>query len=184
MKIVALVGSLRKDSCNMQLVKTIKERYSTLFDLEIAEIGILPYYNEDNEIAPPREVEQFKKLIAKADAVLISSPEYNWSISGVLKNALEWLSRMEKPIAGKPVIPMGVTQGGLGTVRAQLHLRQILLSIQAITLPPAGNEILIGFAGKKFKDGKLTHEVTLEFLDEVMERFVGFVKELSDKEER
>ena len=66
MKIVALVGSLRKDSCNMQLVKTIKERYSTLFDLEIAEIGILPYYNEDNEIAPPREVEQFKKLICKS----------------------------------------------------------------------------------------------------------------------
>jgi chromate reductase, NAD(P)H dehydrogenase (quinone) len=90
---------------------------------------------------------------------------------------------MEKPIEGKPVIPMGVTQGGLGTVRAQLHLRQVLLSIQAITLPPAGNEILIGFANKKFENGHLKHEVTLEFLDEVMERFVSFVRELSDKEE-
>jgi chromate reductase len=183
MKIVALVGSLRKDSFNMQLVKTIKERYGTLFDLDIADIGTLPYYNEDTEVAPPREVEQFKKAIAKADAVLISTPEYNWSTPGVLKNALEWLARMEKPIAGKPVIPMGVTQGGLGTVRAQLHLRQVLLSIQAITLPPAGNEILIGFANKKFENGHLKHEVTLVFLDEVMERFVSFVRELSDKEE-
>ena len=139
-----------KDSFNMQLVKTIKERYSTLFELDIADIGILPYYNEDTEVAPPREV-TFKKSIAKADAVLISTPEYNWSTPGVLKNALEWLARMEKPIAGKPVIPMGVTQGGLGTVRAQLHLSQVLLSIQAVTLPPAGNEILIGFADKNLK---------------------------------
>lgn len=183
MKIVALVGSLRKESFNMQLVKTIKERYSTLFDLDIADIGILPYFNEDIEVAPPREVEEFKRSIANADAVLMCTPEYNWSTPGVLKNALDWLSRMEKPIAGKPVIPMGVTQGGLGTVRAQLHLRQVLLSIQAITLPPAGNEILIGFANKKFENGELKHEVTLEFLDEVMERFVGFVRELSDKEE-
>ena len=65
-------------------------------------------------------------MIAEADAVLISTPEFNWSCPGVLKNALEWLSRVDKPIAGKPVLPMGVSQGVLGTVRAQLHLRQVL----------------------------------------------------------
>jgi len=176
MKIVALVGSLRKDSSNMQLVKTIKERYSTLFDLEIADIGILPYYNEDNEIAPPREVEQFKRLIEKADAVLISSPEYNWSISGVLKNALEWLSRVDKVIVGKPVLPMGVSQGALGTVRAQLHLRQVLGSIQANTMPPAGNEILITLAHQKINDERLIDEDTLGFIDQVMVRFIQWVK--------
>lgn len=177
MKIVALVGSLRKDSFNRQLVETLEKRYTTLFDIEIADIGILPFYNEDDELAPPKEVEQFKKLIAKADAVLISTPEFNWSISGVLKNALEWLSRMEKPIAGKPVLPMGASQGGLGTVRAQIHLRQILSSVQAVTMPPAGTEIYVGGAGQKFENGELTHEVTLQFLDEVIDRFIAFVKE-------
>ena len=181
MKIVALVGSLRKDSFNKQLVKTIEKRYSHLFDVEVADIEILPFYNEDNEKAPSTEVENFKAMISEADAVLISTPEFNWSLSGVLKNALEWLSRVDKPIVGKPVILMGVSQGGLGTVRAQLHLRQIISSIQAATMSPAGNEILIGGAGQKFKDGELIHEVTLQFLDEVIERFVAFVKEQEDK---
>jgi len=177
MKVVAIVGSLRKDSFNMQVVKTIEKRYSHLFEVEIAEIGNLPYFNEDDEKTPPEVVQNFKKMIAEADAVLISTPEFNWSISGVLKNALEWLSRVDKVIAGKPVLPMGVSQGALGTVRAQLHLRQVLGSIQATTLPPAGNEIFIGSAGQKFQDGRLTDEATLMFLDQVVDKFVTFVKE-------
>lgn len=181
MKVVALVGSLRKDSFNKQLVKTIEKRYSHLFDMEVADIKSLPFYNEDDEKTPSAEVMAFKVMISEADAVLICTPEFNWSLSGVLKNALEWLSRVDKPIAGKPVIPMGVSRGGLGTVRAQLHLRQIISSIQAATMPPSGNEIIIGGAGQKFEDGELIHEVTLQFLDEVIERFVEFVKEQEDK---
>lgn len=176
MKVVALIGSLRKDSYNEQLIKTIEQRYYTLFDLEIARIGELPFYNEDEEMFPPKEVEQFKKQIKNADAIFISTPEYNWSISGVLKNALDWLSRVDKPIAKKPVLLMGVSQGGLGTIRAQLHARQILTGVDALMMPVAGNEILIGGAGKKFENGALTHEVTLQFIDEVMERFIDFVK--------
>jgi chromate reductase len=175
MKVVAIVGSLRKGSFNMQLVKTIEKRYSHLFEVEIADIGSLPFYNEDEEKAPPEEVQNYKKMIAEADAILISTPEFNWSISGVLKSALEWLSRVDRPIAGKPVLPMGVSQGVLGTVRAQLHLRQVLGSIQANTMPPAGNEIFIGSAGQKFQDGVLTDEATLKFLDQVVEEFVTFV---------
>lgn len=183
MKVVALVGSLRKDSLNRQLVKTIEQRYSDLFEIEIANIGILPYYNEDDEHTPSKEVQQYKAQIAEADAVIICTPEFNWSIPGVLKNALDWLSRVDRPLVGKPVLPMGVSQGGLGTVRAQLHLRQVLASmgIQANVLPPAGNEILIGGGGQKFKSGELTHEVTLQFLDEVMKRFVDFVKEENEQ---
>lgn len=179
MKIVALVGSLRKDSFNLQLVKTIEKRYSNLFEVEVAEIGILPHYNEDDEKSPSVEVTQFKKMIADADAVLISTPEYNWSIPGVLKNALDWVSRVDRPMTGKPVIPMGVSQGALGTVRAQLHLRQVLASIgvQAKTMPPGGNEIFIGLAGQKFQDGELTDRATLDFLDKVIDRFVSFVNE-------
>lgn len=181
MKIVAIVGSLRKESLNMQLVKTIEKRYNHLFEVEIAEIGNLPYFNEDDEKTPPEVVQNFKKMITEADAVLISTPEFNWSISGVLKNALEWLSRVDKVIAGKLVLPMGVSQGALGTVRAQLHLRQVLGSIQATTLPPAGNEIFIGSAGQKFQDGGLTDEATLKFLDQVVDKFVTFVKEQDSK---
>ncbi len=180
MKIVAMVGSLRKDSYNRQLVKTLEKRYQHLFEVDIVDIGVLPYYNEDEEMNPPIEVDSFKKKIAESDGVLISTPEFNWSIPGVLKNALEWLSRVDKPIAGKPVISMGTSQGGLGTVRAQLHLRQVLASVQAVTLPPAGNEIFIGPASKRFQDGELTHEVTLQFLDEVIERFVELVKVKND----
>ncbi len=181
MKIVAIVGSLRKDSFNLQLVKTIEKRYSHLFEVEIADIGSLPFFNEDEEKAPSEVVKNYKKMIAEADAVLISTPEFNWSISGVLKNALEWLSRVDKPIAGKPVLPMGVSQGALGTVRAQLHLRQVLGSIQANTMPPAGNEIFIGSARQKFQDSELTDEATLKFLDQVVDRFVAFVKEQEAK---
>ncbi len=181
MKVVAIVGSLRKESLNMQLVKTIEKRYSHLFEVEIAEIGDLPFFNEDNEKTPPEVVQNYKKMITEADAVLISTPEFNWSISGVLKNALEWLSRVDKVIAGKPILPMGVSQGALGTVRAQLHLRQVLGSIQATTMPPAGNEIFIGSAGQKFQDGELTDEATLEFLDKVVDKFVTFVNEQEAK---
>lgn len=181
MKVVALIGSLREDSYNQQLIHTIEQRYHTLFSLETAPIGQLPFYNEDHEMFPPREVEQFKKLIENADAIFISTPEYNWSLSGVLKNALEWLSRVDKPIAKKPVLLMGVSQGGLGTVRAQLHVRQILTSVEAVTMPAAGNEILIGGASQKFENGELTHEVTLQFIDEVMERFMEFVKTEEDQ---
>ncbi|KAA0955902.1 NAD(P)H-dependent oxidoreductase [Sporosarcina sp. ANT_H38] len=177
MKIVAIVGSLRKDSLNMQLVKTIEKRYGHLFEVEIADIGNLPFYNEDEENSPSEIVQNYKKMIAEADAVIISTPEFNWSMSGVLKNALEWLSRVDKPIVGKPVLPMGVSQGVLGTVRAQMHLRQVLQSIQATTLPPAGNEIFIGSAGQKFLDGGLRDEGTLKFLDQVVDKFITFVKE-------
>lgn len=179
MKIIALVGSLRKDSYNMQLVKTIEKRYSHLFELEIADIGSLPHYNQDDEKNPSEVVKQFKQQIAEADAVIISTPEFNWSVPGVLQNALDWTSRVDRPLVGKPVLPMGASQGVLGTVRAQLHLRQVLMSmgVNAKIMPPAGNEIFIGAAGQKFADGALTDEATLQFLDQVMDKFVAFAKE-------
>ncbi|MCG7334786.1 NAD(P)H-dependent oxidoreductase [Sporosarcina sp. ACRSM] len=182
MKVVALVGSLRKDSFNKHLVETIGKRYSHLFEVEIADLGILPHYNEDDEHNPAEEVKKFKKQIADADAVMISTPEFNWSIPGALKNALDWTSRVERPLVGKPVLPMGVSQGALGTVRAQLHLRQVLTSnVGAKLMPPAGNEIFIGAAGQKFTDGTLTDETTLQFLDQVIEKFVAFAKEQETK---
>lgn len=179
MKIVAIVGSLRKGSYNKQLAATIKERYGKTFELEILDIGLLPHFDQDIETNPPETVIDFKRKVKEADGVIIITPEYNWSIPGVLKNALDWLSRVDKVLIGKPVMTAGAATGLMGTLRAQLHLRQILTALQVKLLPPVGNEILINQASAKFDEetGKLIDETTLSFLDVVMERYVDFIKE-------
>ncbi|MFB5196690.1 NADPH-dependent FMN reductase [Neobacillus sp. KR4-4] len=182
MKIVAIVGSLRKESYNMHLAKTIQVRYENKMEIEIADIRSLPYFDQDEENNPPQSVKEFKEAIASADGVLIITPEFNWSIPGVLKNALDWASRVDKVFIGKPVMALGVTMGQLGTVRAQMHLREILAApgIQAKILPPGGNEILIGLASQKFDDqtGQLVDEGTLSFLDSKVDTFIDFVKSI------
>lgn len=178
MKFVALVGSLRKDSYNMQLANTIQERFNGKFELEIADLRSIPYFDQDEENSPPAVVGNFKKTIKDADGVLIISPEYNWSVPGVLKNALDWLSRVDKVLIGKPVMVAGAATGQLGTIRGQLHLREILASsgIQAKLLPPAGNEILITGAANKFASGRLVDEATLQHVDAIVEKFIDFAK--------
>jgi chromate reductase, NAD(P)H dehydrogenase (quinone) len=176
--IVIIVGSLRKESYNMQLAKTMQERYKEKFNIEITDIRSLPFYDQDEENNPPLVVKTFKEGIANADGVIIITPEYNWSVSGVLKNALDWASRVERVFINKPVMTLGATPGMLGTVRAQMHLREILSSpgIQAKILPPGGNEVLINMANQKFDGEKLTDEATLNFLDSKVETFIDFVK--------
>lgn len=178
MNVVALVGSLRKDAWNMQLAKTVQARYGQQFHLEIADIASIPHYNQDDELHPIQAVVHFKKQIAEADAVLIFTPEFNWSIPGVLKNALDWLSRVDRVMANKPVTVLGVTPVATGTLRAQLELRKILQApgLNTRLLPPAGNEILISFAADKFADGKLVDVAELEKLDRVIGNFVSFVQ--------
>ncbi|MEH7225417.1 NADPH-dependent FMN reductase [Bacillus sp. JJ1566] len=180
MNIVTLVGSLRKNSFNMQVAKTMQERYKEKLNMQIADIGALPHFNQDDELDPPQVVKEFKASIAKADGVVIITPEYNWSVPGVLKNALDWTSRVEQVFIGKPVMTLGATPGMMGTLRAQLHLRDILVApgIQANILPPGANEILINFASQKIDEqtGQLVDETTLGFLDSKVEAFVDFVK--------
>jgi chromate reductase, NAD(P)H dehydrogenase (quinone) len=178
--IVAIVGSLRKESYNMQLAKTMQERYKGKMNIQIADIRSLPHFDQDEENNPPQPVKEFKEAIANADGVMIITPEYNWSVPGVLKNALDWASRVDKVFIGKPVMTLGATLGMLGTIRAQMHLREILVSpgIQARILPPGGNEVLIGFANQKFDEetNQLVDEGTLNFLDSKVDAFVDFVK--------
>jgi len=178
MEIVALVGSLRKNSYNLNLVKTMQERYQGQFEIKIAEIRTLPHYNQEEENNPPPAVTEFKQKLSTADGILIVTPEYNWSIPGVLKNALDWSSRGEQVLINKPTLIAGVSPGMLGTVKAQMHLREILASpgISARPLPPGGNEILINFAGQKFDaSGRLVDEMTLAFLDGVMQKFFAWI---------
>ena len=180
MNIVMIVGSIRKESFNMQIAKTMQQRYKDKLNIEIANIRSLPFFNQDEENNPPQVVKDFKESIAKADGVIIVTPEYNWSVPGVLKNALDWASRVEHVFNGKPVMTLGATPGAMGTIRAQLHLREILVApgIQANVLPPGANEVVINFAHEKVdeKTGQLVDEGTLKFLDSKVDAFVEFVK--------
>jgi chromate reductase, NAD(P)H dehydrogenase (quinone) len=180
MNIVTLVGSLRKNSFNMQVAKTMQERYKDKLNMQIADIGALPHFNQDDELDPPQVVKDFKASIANADGVIIITPEYNWSVPGVLKNALDWTSRVEQVFIGKPVMTLGATPGMMGTIRAQLHLRDILVApgIQANILPPGANEILINTVHQKVDEqtGEFVDESTLSFLDSKIEAFLDFAK--------
>ncbi|MCP3031802.1 NAD(P)H-dependent oxidoreductase [Halobacillus sp. A1] len=181
-KVAALVGSLRKDSYNMKLTNFMKERYKGRLDIHVVPIRDLAFYDQDIENETPPSVQRFKAEVADADAFLIVTPEFNHSIPGVLKNALDWLSRGEREMANKATFIAGATMGVLGTVRAQMQLRQILNSpgMGANVLP--GNEILIGkIQDKMDTDGHLHDKQTVDFLDNVIEQFIPFAE--AQKEE-
>lgn len=175
MKIVALVGSFRKESYNLKLAKHIQKRYQDRFDLEILNLQELPFYDQDVENNPPAVVTEFKEKVADADAVLWVTPEYNATVPGLLVNAIDWLSRVDKVMIGKPSWIMGASMGKLGSIRAQLHLRDILFSpgISSPLLP--GNEVYVATAHEKFdQEGNLTDQDTVQFLDTVVHNFMNW----------
>ena len=159
--ILGFAGSLRKGSYNKALLKAAAELLPAgaaldIFDLE----GITPF-NQDLENDPPVRVREFKAKIRAANAILIATPEYNYSVPGVLKNALDWASRPYGDSAwpGKPLALMSASTGMLGGSRAQYHLRQTLLFLDVIVVSKP--EVFVTFAGQKFDDkGKLTDEAT------------------------
>ncbi|MEC2055984.1 NAD(P)H-dependent oxidoreductase [Peribacillus psychrosaccharolyticus] len=180
MKIVAIVGSIRKDSYNLKLAKYIQKRYQDRFELEILNLRELPFYDQDIEMNPPEVVKNFKQKVASSDAVLWVTPEYNGTIPGVLGNAIDWLSRVDKVMIGKPSWIVGASMGNLGTVKAQLHLRDILFAagISSPLLP--GNEVYVGAVHEKLDEtGELTHEPTVQFLDTVVDHFIDWITRIS-----
>ena len=129
MNIVAMSGSLRKGSYNTMLVRALSKLAPAGMKIEIVDIRNLPIYNQDDEETFPAMAQELKDKIEKADGVIIATPEYNRSIPGVLKNAIDWASRPwgKNSFAGKPVLTMGVSVGKIGTAVAQSHLRQVML---------------------------------------------------------
>lgn len=175
MKVVAVVGSNRKDSYNKKLALYMQQHFKGKIDIEILPIEQLPMYNQDDELAPAQVVTDIKRKVAESDGVLFITPEYNHSIPAFLKNAIDWFSRVDKVMIKKPVMIAGTTPGALGTIRAQIHLRQILAAIGAYTLP--GNEVYIGGIKEKMDEsGKLVHEPTIQFLDTVVDNFVDWIE--------
>jgi chromate reductase len=170
MKVVGISGSLRKGSFNTAALRAAQGLAPEGMTIEIAEIGDLPLYNDDLRAAGyPPSAERFRAQLASADAVLFVTPEYNYSVSGVLKNAIDWGSRPpNQPFEGKPIAMMGASGGLLGTARAQYHLRQMMVFLDAFPLNKP--EVMIGQAGKKFDEsGKLTDEPTREFIRKLLE---------------
>ena len=177
MKIAAIVGSNRKNSYNRKLAVFIQERYQDKLEIELLPIEKLPLYNEDEEFNPIPIVKDIKNKICECAGVIIATPEYNHSIPGLLKNAIDWFSRVETVMVNKPVMIVGCTTGALGTVRAQMHLRQILNSPGISTLILPGNEVLINNVQEKIDNkGKLTHEPTILFLDRVIHNFIEWIE--------
>jgi chromate reductase, NAD(P)H dehydrogenase (quinone) len=169
MKIVGLSGSLRKGSYNSAALRAAQALAPEGTVIEIAEIGDLPLYNDDVRAAGfPPPAERLRAQIAAADAVLLVTPEYNYSISGVLKNAIDWASRPpSQPFEAKPVAIMGASPGLFGSARAQYHLRQMLIFLNA--MPVNRPEVMIGQAQNKFDaDGNLTDEPTREFIRKLL----------------
>jgi chromate reductase len=136
LKVLAISGSLRAGSYNTAALRAAQELAPEGMSIEIAGIGDFPLYNHDIQLAGfPAQVTALAGRMRAADALLIASPEYNYSTSGVLKNAIDWLSRLpEQPFAGKPIALMGASMSLLGAVRAQYHLRQSFVLLDALPL--------------------------------------------------
>lgn len=128
-KILAISGSLRKDSFNTKLIEAIKVASAGKAEVTTTRIDNLPLFNQDLEANFPAEAQALKDQIFAADAIVIATPEYNRSIPGVLKNAIDWASRPygQNAFAGKPLLVLGATGGNVGTALAQSHLKEIML---------------------------------------------------------
>ncbi len=166
---LGISGSLRKGSFNTAALRAAAELLPDGMSLEIADIGDIPLYNDDvRQLGYPPAVQRLRDQIAAADALLFATPEYNYSISGVLKNAIDWASRPpDPPLVGKPAGIMGATGGLWGTTRAQYHLRQcfVFLNMFPVNKP----EVMIAQAPNKFDaQGRLTDQQTRDIVAQLM----------------
>jgi chromate reductase, NAD(P)H dehydrogenase (quinone) len=174
--IVGFSGSLRRASYNTGLLRTAAEVLPEDVSIELFDLAALPFYNQDDEAELPAPVRLFKERIELADALLIASPEYNYSFTGVLKNAIDWASRPrnQSSLTDKPIAIMGAG-GRFGTVRSQLHLRQVLVEINALTLSKP--ELMVTTPWEKFdKEGNLTDEATRKQLAELIAALVHWAR--------
>jgi chromate reductase len=170
MKTAVLIGGISRDSLNRRLFEEVARISDTSLVFTVADIAALPFFSQDIELTPPESVLKFKELIAAAEAVLIVTPEYNRSIPGVLKNALDWASRPagQNLWAGKPTAIMGAATGAIGTFGAQQHLRQVCVQLDM----PVMNQPTVYFNASSGMDaeGHLT-ERSAEFLRKFLAAF-------------
>jgi chromate reductase len=177
--ILGIAGSLRKGSFNYLTLRAAQNLLPENTRLDIFDINGLPGFNQDDEANPPEKVVDLKQRIRNADAILFVTPEYNYSVPGVLKNAIDWASRPygDSAWTGKPVAIMGASVGTLGSARAQYHLRQmfVFLNMYAVTQP----EVMITNAHRHFDEqGNLTDEVAKKLIRQLLEELARWTRQL------
>ena len=178
-KIVGMVGSLRRGSLNRALLEAARDVAPEGMEVTIIPLNEVPLYNQDveQEEGFPPAVVAMREAIAAADGLILATPEYNGSISGVLKNAIDWASRGGL-MGKKPVATMGGSPGALGATKAQEHLRQICLHLGMYVL--SRPTIAVPHFGKKIQDGVLTDDVTKDFIAKQMMTFNEWVRRFKD----
>jgi chromate reductase, NAD(P)H dehydrogenase (quinone) len=178
MKLIAISGALRKASTNTGLLRALRDVAPKDIDIEIATLHGIPLYDGDLEAAhgKPESGKALDARIRAADGVIIATPEYNFSVPGVLKNATDWLSRGGSPFKWKRTGVIGAADGPLGTGRSQYHLRQNLQALEALVMPKpeffAGN-----ISNKTDAHGNLTDTDSRERLAKWLEAFCAWVKD-------
>jgi chromate reductase, NAD(P)H dehydrogenase (quinone) len=176
-KVAVLVGSLRKESFNRKTANALRDIAPASLDLEIVEIRDLPLYNQDDDAIPPTAWAAFRARIQQADAALFVTPEYNRSVPGVLKNAIDIASRPSGNSAwnGKPAGVISVSPGAIGGFGANHHLRQslVFLNMPALQQPEA---YIGGAAGLFDEQGKLVNDSTREFLRKFLDAFAAWIE--------
>jgi chromate reductase len=178
-KILGIPGSLRRASFNRFALEAAQWLLPEGSTLELFGLEDIPPYNQDHEKQPPAKVVELKTRVRAADAILFSTPEYNYSVPGVLKNAIDWASRPYGDSAwqGKPVAVMGASVGMLGSARAQYHLRQsfVFLNMYQVNQP----EVLISNAAQRFNErGELTDETSRELIRKLLAELVAWTRRL------
>ncbi len=179
LKVLGISGSLRRGSYNTAALHAAEALAPEGMTIEQALIADIPFYNADVQAQGfPQPVLALGEKIRGSDAVLIASPEYNYSIPGVLKNAIDWISRLpDQPFIGKPIGMIGASQSVLGAARAQYHLRQCFVFLDA--LPVNKPEVFIALAQNKFDEtGKLTDEATAGFIRKHLEALAAWTRRL------
>jgi chromate reductase, NAD(P)H dehydrogenase (quinone) len=177
-QVLGISGSLRAKSLNTAAIKAAAKLVPPGMALELFPLHGIPLYDEDlNETGYPAPVQKLRDAIAQADAVLIATPEYNYSFSGVLKNAIDWASRPpSQPFGGKPIAILGASPGMLGTARAQYQLRQVFIFMNGKVLNRP--EVFIAAADKKFDaNGELSDEKTKEAIQKQLLALKAAVEE-------
>ncbi|HTR96712.1 MAG TPA: NAD(P)H-dependent oxidoreductase [Candidatus Acidoferrales bacterium] len=174
--VIGIAGSLRKASYNRTLLAAAVELAPPGLAIEPASIAGIPLFDGDVEAAGiPASVLALKERVRRADGLLLVTPEYNYSVPGVLKNAIDWLSRKpDQPFAGKPAAIMGASNGRFGTVRSQQHLRAVAAAVGLIVLPTP--EVMVSNAGETIDAaGRLTDEVTRAAVTKLLVAFEAWI---------
>jgi chromate reductase len=179
LRILGIAGSLRRESYKRAALRAAVELAPDGVTIETFELDGIPGFNQDEERNPPPPVVEMKRRVREADAILIVTPEYNYSIPGVLKNAIDWGSRPygDSAWSGKPAAIMGASVGAIGTARAQYHLRQVFVFLNMFPLNQP--EVMIGNAATRFDaTGKLTDETTRGYVRKLLDNLVAWTRRL------